>query len=842
MLHPAASKSKDRSSAARTAPEPPQRLHSLRAPVVDPGSAGVNAQLRQQIAGLQSTIGNQAVLRMLSPAPPAIQKKLTINQPGDQFEQEADRVADQVMRIPDPDFAQRSSSTSGDTSKLQRKCACGGSGSESGSECESCKEKHEEEPLQRKTGDTSAVNEVPPIVHQVLYSPGQPLDTAARAFFEPRFGANLGDVHVHTDARAAESATQLRAAAYTCGHDVAFAAGKYAPGSVIGDRLLAHELAHVVQQNLVNDLPSNQKGTRADPEEKQAEHIANALGWGGLASRYGGIASHVSWHSGKPILPTASDLSPARARIQRVELTYDDGPDTAGNTRTVLNELNAAGARATFYLVGKRVGQGDNWRVVFDIAAGGHLLGNHAFDWDDAKDNHIFLHGTREERIQKILETELAIRAALIRGRNNALQHNSWQSIPQANRDYIDDLIAHGTGRFRTPGFRSKVWDNDGVATAAAITSVSQILAASGLRPLERTMAGRLGSEGVDVDPKDWQAGRTQAEVEANVKSGLSSNTDSILLHSRIAATAAATPAILADIKTRKFTFDPTPQGTLGSVQPKPGFAGLATISDPPTSAEIAQARAFFRNGIPSYGGFLSGSVALGIFQVAQRAGPAEVDSFANEIKATTVPTLDGPVPLANWMNAYPEWGAFSIFFETWRATKTTPPPAPVPPTPGAVEIFFHFDQPRPGHPASGLSVLTDEGRRNLAALAPTLKADPNLKVQLVGSCSSEGDEQYNYKLGQTRAEWVDNWASAQTASLILPLTTFRVGVTTCNRGLSAAARPAPAKPPTRKSGVCWSGSCARPRKRARCPRSRDGSSKSFWFVAPPTVLNPLPL
>jgi hypothetical protein len=331
--------------------------------------------------------------------------------------------------------------------------------------------------------------------------------------------------------------------------------------------------------------------------------------------------------------------------------------------------------------VGKRIAQGDNWRIVFDIAAAGHWLGNHAYDWNDQKDEHIFLNGTAEERGQKILQTEWAIRDALIRGRDDARKRNAWDTIPAANRAYIEDVIAHGTGRFRTPGFRSHTFHRGGsitsedATTGAAIESASKVLAATGLRPLSRTWDGTLGEEGVDVDPKDYQKGKTQADIESGVKSGLSSNTESILLHSRMAATAQATPAIVADIQKRKYTFDPTPQGQpgAGSVQPKPGFAGLSTISDPPTSAEIAQARAFFKRGIPSYGPVVGGSVALGVMMLAQRAGKSEVDSFVAEIKATRVQTAEGPVPLANWLNANEEWRLFSSFFENWMTNAPFP-------------------------------------------------------------------------------------------------------------------------------------------------------------------------
>ncbi len=89
---------------------------------------------------------------------------------------------------------------------------------------------------------------VPPAVDEVVRSTGQPLDAGTRAFMEPRFGQDFHQVRVHTDSRAEESAQALDALAYTVGRDVVFNAGQYAPGAAAGRRLIAHELAHVVQQ------------------------------------------------------------------------------------------------------------------------------------------------------------------------------------------------------------------------------------------------------------------------------------------------------------------------------------------------------------------------------------------------------------------------------------------------------------------------------------------------------------------------------------------------------------------------------------------------------------------
>ncbi|HLZ34839.1 MAG TPA: DUF4157 domain-containing protein [Nitrospira sp.] len=159
---------------------------------------------------------------------------------------------------------------------LQHKCACGTH--TSGGECSECAQKKVS--LQRKGNGIFEQTEVPPIVHEVLRSPGQPLDPATRAFFEPRFGHDFSQVRVHIDAKAAESARAVNAVAYTVGEDVVFGAGQYARKSPVGQRLIAHELAHVLQQgsHKTNDLslaPSN------GPSEEEANQAANNV-FGGL--------------------------------------------------------------------------------------------------------------------------------------------------------------------------------------------------------------------------------------------------------------------------------------------------------------------------------------------------------------------------------------------------------------------------------------------------------------------------------------------------------------------------------------------------------------------------------
>ena len=150
---------------------------------------------------------------------PPIQAKLRINKPGDVYEEEADRVAEQVMRMEEPG--------------VQRQV-------------------EEEETLQAKE-IPSQIPEVTPNLEagiNTIRGGGQPLPESTRAFFEPRFGHDFSQVRVHTDAKAAEAARAVNAWAFTVGQDVVFGAGEYAPGTNTGQRLMAHELVHLVQQSL----------------------------------------------------------------------------------------------------------------------------------------------------------------------------------------------------------------------------------------------------------------------------------------------------------------------------------------------------------------------------------------------------------------------------------------------------------------------------------------------------------------------------------------------------------------------------------------------------------------
>ncbi len=145
----------------------------------------------------------------------AIQPKLTIGQPGDKYEQEADSMAAQVMRMPDPQPDTPSLSTAQPT--LQR----------DGQGAAPTAPTHFEQQMASKRGG------------------GRPLSDETRSFMEPRFGQNFQDVRIH---ETPDLANSIQAQAFTHGQDIYFNSGKYNPGSSSGKELLAHELTHVAQQ------------------------------------------------------------------------------------------------------------------------------------------------------------------------------------------------------------------------------------------------------------------------------------------------------------------------------------------------------------------------------------------------------------------------------------------------------------------------------------------------------------------------------------------------------------------------------------------------------------------
>lgn len=256
----------------------------------------------------QGIIGNHGILRRHSGD--IIQAKLKIGQPNDKYEQEADRVADQVMRMPEP----KGSLVNGHSSLVQKKFGCPECPEKEGIQTKSIadqitplvqrqaepeeeevqtklqrqaeeEEEEEEEPVQTKLLQRQEAEEeeedkiqrqpqeekekepiqakpahsqTPAVTSNIessvnsLKGGGQTLSESTRSFFEPRFGTDFSQVRVHSDSNASKVSRSINARAFTRGKDIVFGSGFYSPETTSGKKLLAHELTHVVQQGLLD--------------------------------------------------------------------------------------------------------------------------------------------------------------------------------------------------------------------------------------------------------------------------------------------------------------------------------------------------------------------------------------------------------------------------------------------------------------------------------------------------------------------------------------------------------------------------------------------------------------
>jgi len=202
---------RSRSKITTKAPNIKRENHTSKARKID-FSQSINSPV-DHILFLQRTIGNQAVQRLIKQSGVSgqqsgvgIQAKLTVGQPGDIYEHETDKVAEQVMRMPESQYPK-------------------------------CKE-----------------------------SSGHPIPDKNRIFMEKRFGTTLSDVRLHTDSNAAQLNRDLNAQAFTYGRNIYFGQGRYSLNTLTGKRLLAHELTHVIQQNRSTSIRRIQMQTANNPK------------------------------------------------------------------------------------------------------------------------------------------------------------------------------------------------------------------------------------------------------------------------------------------------------------------------------------------------------------------------------------------------------------------------------------------------------------------------------------------------------------------------------------------------------------------------------------------------
>lgn len=220
-----------------------------------------------------------------------VQTKLRVNQPGDKYEQEADRVADMVMRMPEPrlqlqvepeeeeeeETLQTKPIVSQITPLIQRQVAPEEEEDEEGIQMkplpsagsiqrQTIEEEEEDEEVQAKElpGRTPVVTPQIQARINALRGGGQPLPKSVRAFFEPRFGVDFSRTRIHTGPVATEITRSLNARAFTLGRGIFFNEREFQPGTGSGNRLLAHELAHIVQQTCHDSTELAQRATQAE--------------------------------------------------------------------------------------------------------------------------------------------------------------------------------------------------------------------------------------------------------------------------------------------------------------------------------------------------------------------------------------------------------------------------------------------------------------------------------------------------------------------------------------------------------------------------------------------------
>ena len=304
-----------------------------------------------------------------------IQAKLTIGQPNDKYEQEADRVAEQVMSMPEPK-PQRQQVSRNNVSKertgLQRSIAT----PEIQRMCPECEEElqrepmeeeealqtkslakqitpllqrqqepqREEELLQNKSG-LNATPEVSPEIESAIQSlpnRGQAIPKTLRSFMEPHFAADFSGVRLHTDAHANKLARATKAQAFTVGSNIVFGAGHYAPETERGRRLLAHELTHVVQQ-----------GAQRTPSAS-----ARIQRLGDLSQRPASLDARCPVPPGSPGVP--SEIFEFGRNVRQLS-----SPDRAKIANVVMN-WHASGGTATVRVDGfasDRGGDRHNWEL-----------------------------------------------------------------------------------------------------------------------------------------------------------------------------------------------------------------------------------------------------------------------------------------------------------------------------------------------------------------------------------------------------------------------------------------------------------------------------------------------
>lgn len=349
---------------------------------------------------------------------PSIRPRLIVGAPGDRWEQEADRVADRVMHPASP-TAQTTTipaSPAALTTTIQRKCACSKDGDEllQRSPIEGGDELLQRSPieggselLQRSPTGGGAATVSPAVrasIDSMRAGGGAPLHAATRGFMQERLGHDFSHVRVHTDTRAAHSAAALWARAFTVGRDVFFNTGQYAPETDAGRRLIAHELAHVVQQGAGAPVQVQRQATGGDTSGKaEVEKLSQyeiAKQWKAKKAQFIAVASAPNNLSGHQLFAIWHSYW-----IEMQNLAVDEEKrlrDKAWSADRVAYAENI-----DLFRLGKRDALGPDYQAAADrldatnfMLSGDSRLLNWLEDWVDTGQHHILIRDVNDKAIE----------------------------------------------------------------------------------------------------------------------------------------------------------------------------------------------------------------------------------------------------------------------------------------------------------------------------------------------------------------------------------------------------------------------------------------------------------
>jgi hypothetical protein len=221
-----------------------------------------------------------------------IQCKLSIGAVDDPLEHEAGAMADKVMRMPEKNFIQRTCAHCEEEEKVQRKPLSSF--------------------IQRKSTEAGFIADAN-VSNQISTSrgSGQAIDSGTRSFMQARFGADFSNVNIHTGSEATSLNRELNAKAFTVGNDIYFNEGQYQPYTSQGKSLLAHELAHTIQQGGAQNKASRVPDIQREPDKKGSDYKIIRMHFDGkdlIVSGDGKEIFRYAGQSGRPVLLREEDV------------------------------------------------------------------------------------------------------------------------------------------------------------------------------------------------------------------------------------------------------------------------------------------------------------------------------------------------------------------------------------------------------------------------------------------------------------------------------------------------------------------------------------------------------